>query len=247
MSRILAYLRVSSEDQAQSGLGIEAQLEAIRAKVGEPDVIIRDEGFSGGTLERPGLAELLNVIGKGDTVIVAKLDRLSRGDAYAMAWLEKEIVAKAKARLVSAAGEGTEDDSPQGIFMREIMKAFASFELAVIKQRTSAAVKVKMERKRLAGEKTGGRTPFGYTVTETNGVKVLLEDEKEQSAIMLMVAMRNTGATFQTIADRLHAEGNLPRDGGKWAPTVIRSIIQRSAVVKNIQDVAGNTKAFDAA
>lgn len=143
MSRILAYLRVSSEEQAHSGLGIEAQLEAIRAKLGEPDVIIKDEGKSGGTLDRPGLAELLNIVGKGDTLIVAKLDRLSRGDTYAMAWLEKEIVVKAKAHIISAAGEGTGDDSPQGIFMREIMKAFASFELAVIKQRTSAAVKVK--------------------------------------------------------------------------------------------------------
>ncbi len=239
MSRTIAYLRVSSEEQALSGLGIEAQLEAIRAKVGEPDVVIKDEGFSGGTLDRPGLTELLNIVGKGDIVIVAKLDRLSRGDSYAIAWLEKEIVVKAKAQIISSAGEGTGDNSPQGIFMREIMKAFASFELAVIKQRTSAAVRVKMERKRQAGEKTGGRTPFGYAVAEAGGVKMLIDNPTEQSAIKIMVTMRAAGATFQSIADHLHDQGILPRAGGMWAPTVIRSIIKRAG----INNIVGITEA----
>lgn len=231
MPRTIAYLRVSSEEQAQSGLGIEAQLTAIKAKAGEPDVIIKDEGFSGGSLERPGLMELLEVAGKGDVIVVAKLDRLSRGDAFAMAWLEKELVEKAKATILSAAGEGTGDDSPQGAFMRDIMKAFARFELAMIKQRTSAAVKVKMERKRQAGEKTGGRVPFGYDVVTLDGVKKLAENAREQAAIRMMLAMRDAGDTLQAIADRLHADGVLPRDGGKWAPTVIRSIVMRAGKV----------------
>lgn len=228
MSRTIAYLRVSSEEQAQSGLGIDAQLEAIQAKVGEPDIIIKDEGCSGGTLDRPGLAELLEVTGKGDIIVVAKLDRLSRGDAYEMAWLEKELVEKSKATILSAAGEGTGDDSPQGAFMRDIMKAFARFELAMIKQRTSAAVKVKMERKRQAGEKTGGHTPFGYDVVETDGTKRLIENVAEQAAIKTMVDMRDNGATLQAIANHLHACGITTRAGGKWTPQVIKVIILRA-------------------
>ena len=229
MSKLIAYLRVSSEEQAQSGLGIEAQLSAIRSKVGEPDTIIKDEGYSGGTLDRPGLMELLETAGRGDTVVVAKLDRLSRGDAFAMAWLEKELVEKSKASILSAAGEGTGDDSPQGMFMRDIMKAFARFELAMIKQRTSAAVKVKMERKRQAGEKTGGRVPFGYDVVEANGVKRLVENAHEQEAIKIMIAMRNEGRALQAIADRLRADGVTTRGGGKWTPQVIKVIIMRAA------------------
>ena len=247
MPRIIAYLRVSSEEQAQSGLGIEAQLEAIRTKIGKPDLVFKDEGKSGGTLDRPGLSELLGVVGKGDVVAVAKLDRLSRGDAFAVAWLEKEIVVKAKGHIISAAGEGTGDDSPQGVFMREIMKAFASFELALIKQRTSAAVRVKMERKRQAGQKTGGRIPFGYSVTQADGVKVLLENDKEQAAIKVMISMRNNGSTLQAIADGLHADDILPRDGGRWSPTVIRTIIKRAAVVNNIVDVTKTIKISGAA
>lgn len=231
MPRTIAYVRVSSEEQAHSGLGIEAQLEAIRANVGEPDVIIRDEGFSGGTLDRPGLAELLEVVGKGDTVVVAKLDRLSRGDAFAMAWLEKELVEKAKASILSAAGEGTGDDSPQGAFMRDIMKAFARFELAMIKQRTSAAVKVKLERKRQAGEKTGGKhAPFGYDVVVVDGVKKLVENADEQAIIGDMVAMRQAGESYQGIADKLTADGVTTRGGAKWIHTSVRKIIGRHQV-----------------
>ncbi len=243
MSRIIAYLRVSSEEQALSGLGIEAQLEAIRAKVGEPDIIIRDEGFSGGILNRPGLTELLQIVGKGDTIAIAKLDRLSRGDSYAAAWLEKELTIKGKVKIISAAGEGTGDNSPQGALMREILKAFANFELSLIKQRTSAAVKVKMERKKQAGEKTGGRIPFGYAVSEVDGVKMLVDNPTEQAAIKIMVAMRAAGATLQSIADHLHDQGILPRAGGKWAPTVIRSIINRANSIVGITNTVNTSNA----
>jgi DNA invertase Pin-like site-specific DNA recombinase len=229
MTRTIAYLRVSSEEQAASGLGIEAQIEAIRTKVGEPDIIIKDEGFSGDTLDRPGLAELLEITGKGDVVIVAKQDRLSRGDEFAAAWLDKEIVEKRKASILSAAGEGTGDDTPQGKLMRDIIKAFARFELAMIKQRTSAAVKVKMERKRQAGEKTGGFTPFGYDAATVDGVKVLTENAGEQAAIKTMVAMRDAGETLRSIADRLRADGIAPKGGGVWSAKVVRSIILRAA------------------
>ena len=243
MSRIIAYLRVSTQEQAVSGLGIEAQLEAIRAKVGEPNIVIRDEGFSGGTLDRPGIVKLLEIVGKGDTLIIAKLDRLVRGDAYAAAWLEREIVGKRKAKIISVAGEGTGDNSPQGALMREILKSFANFELSLIQQRTSAAVRVKMERKRQAGEKTGGRIPFGYSITEVAGVKMLVDNPTEQAAIKIMVAMRAAGSTLQSIADHLHDRGILPRDGGKWAPTVIRSIINRANSIVGITNTVNTSNA----
>jgi DNA invertase Pin-like site-specific DNA recombinase len=190
-------------------------------------VVIRDEGYSGGTLERPGLAELLDMVEKGDTVIVAKLDRLSR-EAFAAAWLEKEIVEKRKASIVSAAGEGTGDDSPQGMLMRDIVKAFARFELAIIRQRTSAAVKAKMEQKRRAGEKTGGRhAPFGYDVVNVDGVKRLAANAGEQEAIAGMLALREAGKTLAAIGRWLADSGFKPRGGGKWTAKVVRAILLR--------------------
>lgn len=84
-------------------------------------------------------------------------------------------------------------------------------------------------------------------MTESSGVKVLMENEKEQNAIRLMVSMRNSGETLQNIADRLHADGIFPRDGRKWAPTVIRSIIMRTIAANNTGDVAKTTKVPSAA
>lgn len=228
MPRTIAYLRVSTGEQAQSGLGIDAQLAAIKTKVGEPDIVIKDAGISGDTLDRPGLAELLDILERGDTVVVAKLDRLSRGDVFAAAWLEKEIVEKRKASIISAAGEGTGDDTPQGMLMRDIIKAFAKFELAMIRQRTSAAVKVKMERKRQAGEKTGGKhAPYGFDVVMVDGVKKLTVNQQERDIISIMVAMRNAGESLQSIADKLTADGVTTRGGGKWIHTSVRKILAR--------------------
>jgi DNA invertase Pin-like site-specific DNA recombinase len=252
MGRLIAYLRVSTEEQAQSGLGLEAQLAAVAAKLGPPDMVIRDEGFSGGSLDRPGLARLLETVAKGDVVAVAKLDRLSRGDAFAAAWLEKEIVGKARASIASAAGEGTGDDTPQGQLMRDIIRAFARFERDIIRQRTSAAVKVKMERKRQAMEKTGGRhAPFGYDViiddleaegrkAEGRKVKRLSENAGEQEAIASMLAWRDAGITLAEIGERLEAAGFAPRGGGTWKPTVIRGIILREKARRDLQRQQGN-------
>ena len=59
MSASIAYLRVSTDEQANSGLGLDAQLDAIIAAVGQPDAIYRDEGYSGSNPKRPALRVVL--------------------------------------------------------------------------------------------------------------------------------------------------------------------------------------------
>ena len=148
----IAYLRVSTDDQ---DLGLDAQDLAIRAKY-EPAAVFIDDGLSGGKADRPGLLEALSTLKKGDELVVAKRDRLSRGNSYLTAWIEKEV-AKAGARIVSVAGEGTESDEPQDILMRRIIDAFAEFERLQIGARTKAALAVKKSK----GERIGD-VPFGF-------------------------------------------------------------------------------------
>lgn len=169
MPRMLVYLRVSSQEQAQSGLGIQAQLEAIQAVFGEPDMIFKDDPGHGDDVTRPGLLAALEALEKGDTLAVAKRDRLSR-QMFLSLWIEKEVQ-KAKAVIASAEGETTEDEDPAKVLLRRMKDAFAEYELATIRRRTSAAVLVKMKQKRQAREKTGGRfAPYGWDVLETNDV-----------------------------------------------------------------------------
>lgn len=232
MCKLIAYIRVSTQEQAQSGLGLDAQIQSITNHIGPPDAIIQDAGYGGETLDRPGVAELLATVRRGDRVAVARLDRLSRGDAFAVAWLEHELVDKRGAFIVSAIGEGTGDDSPQGRLFKDMIRAFARFELAMIRQRTSGAVKVKMARKREAGEKTGGRyAPFGFTVAidPTDGVKRLVADPREQVALSTIRKMRTAqGKSLREIGDWLTEAGFVTRGGGAWSPKVVRGILLRA-------------------
>lgn len=82
--RAIIYTRVSTDEQAESGLGLAAQLRACKAKANELGaneiLTFTDAGVSGSTeiANRPGLAEALAVVKRGDVVIVAKRDRVAR-------------------------------------------------------------------------------------------------------------------------------------------------------------------------
>src|SRR5262245_3225867 len=114
--RAVAYVRVSTPDQAESGLGLEAQDAAIQAAAARLGVTVgrtfEDAGVSGGLPleQRPGLLATLDAVRAGDVLLVARRDRLGR-DVLNVAMIER-LVERRGARVCSAAGEGTDDDSP---------------------------------------------------------------------------------------------------------------------------------------
>jgi predicted site-specific integrase-resolvase len=85
--RVIGYVRVSTEEQALSGLGLEAQRtalhEAWRHREGRLVTVLSDEGYSGKDLNRPGLTQALQRIadGRADALAVVKLDRLTRNSS----------------------------------------------------------------------------------------------------------------------------------------------------------------------
>ena len=163
--RVSVLYRVSTDQQATSGLGLEAQRAAVATQVAREgwDVVHEEceDGVSGKTplAERPGLTRAMAKIATGDAeiLLVAKLDRLSR-DPLSMLVIEKTIY-KLNARIVSCAGEGTASDDPDQILMRRVMSAVAENEAAMISQRTRVALAAKKAR----GERLG-RPPFGFEV-----------------------------------------------------------------------------------
>jgi len=112
---VIGYLRVSTEEQAESGLGLEAQrfaLQQYAQKIGLViSAIFTDEGLSGSLpmSKRPGLMAATNALKKDGILLVAKRDRLAR-DLEAIIAIQK-FVSQKKSRIVSAAGEGTENDT----------------------------------------------------------------------------------------------------------------------------------------
>jgi DNA invertase Pin-like site-specific DNA recombinase len=227
MCNAIIYLRVSTEEQAASGLGLEAQRAACEAKaraLGALSVsVFADEGVSGSTpvAARAGLTAALDALRAGDLFLIAKRDRLARD--YMMAGWVDLAVARSGARLISAAGEGTDSDDPMSRVMRVIVDAFAQYERDMIRARTAAALKAKRER----GEKTGGAVPFGYRViaveTGPDGArKILAPDAGEQEAIRMMRELRAQGLGFRRIAEALARRGVRGRGCSRLSAMTVR-------------------------
>ena len=132
-------VRVSSEKQEKSGAGIAAQLDACRDFVkrngGRTVAEITEEAVSGGTPldQRPKLLEALSLLKRGGVLLVWKRERLFRGDPVSNYLIEQEIRRRG-ATLRSVAGEGTESDDENSLFMRDIHDVLARHELRIIRQ-----------------------------------------------------------------------------------------------------------------
>jgi DNA invertase Pin-like site-specific DNA recombinase len=209
----IGYLRVSTDDQAESGLGLEAQRASITAAAARLHLsltrVVIEAGVSGALAltERPALLDAVSALGRGEVLLVAKRDRLGR-DVLEVALIEKSIAARG-ARVVSAAGEGTDNDEPNSLLMRRLMDSFAEYERLVIRARTKAALAAKRAR----GERIGN-LPFGVQLAED---EVHLEPAPvEQRLLARIRALRDQGLTTRQIAADLNAEGHRTRRGTAW-------------------------------
>jgi DNA invertase Pin-like site-specific DNA recombinase len=226
--RAAVYLRVSTDEQAISGAGLNAQLDACRthaARLGwEPAGPFADEDVGGavGLEKRPALLEALAELGDGDILLIAKRDRLGR-DPIVIAMIEAAIARKG-GRIVSAAGEGTDDDSPSSILMRRMVDAFAEYERLIIKARTRAALAAKKRR----GERTGG-VPFGRDLA-ADGV-ALVENPAELAALATLRGLKARGLSLRAIAAELDRLGIPPKKGGPaWSHTAVQKLLKTDAI-----------------
>lgn len=223
--RAVGYRRVSTAEQAGSGLGLDAQQTAIVAATSRLGLVLADTftdaGVSGGLAleQRPGLLAALDALRKGDVLVVAKRDRLGR-DVLNVAMLAR-LVERKGARILSAAGEGTDDDGPTSVLMRQIIDCFAQYERAIIRARTKAALAVKKAR----GERVGG-IPFGYQVAGDG--RTLVPHADEQRALAVLRQLRAQGYTYQAVAEELTRQGFRSRAGGRWVKQAV-CVLARAA------------------
>ena len=190
------YLRCSTREQAESGLGLEAQEAACRTFCDRNGLavgsVFRDEGISGAKdfTERPGLCAALGSLttGKAQRLVVMRLDRLSR-DPLTLLTIER-LLDTNDCKVMSAHGEGTGSDDPSAILMRRILAAVAENELRLISLRTSAALQAKKAR----GERLG-RPPYG-TAVECG----TLVPGTNFGRVLQIVRLRADGRTLKEVA-----------------------------------------------
>ena len=233
--RVVAYLRVSTDEQAESGAGLRAQEDACRAYAGRTGSALlgpfSDEGVSGAAPldKRPGLIEALGQVGKGDALLVAKRDRLGR-DPFVIAMIESGV-ARQGGRVVSAAGQGTDDDEPESILMRRIVDAFGEFERLIIKARTRSALAAKKRR----GQRTGS-VPLGFDLVDDGRRSkkdrpvALVPNEAEEATMALVLRLRSEGLSLRGIAAELDRREIAPKKGAsRWSHTTVTKILRRVA------------------
>lgn len=215
MKRAIIYLRVSTEEQAEEGFGLDAQLEAAlrkAAEIGATKVVtFTDPGVSGSLPidKRPELSKALDALRKGDVLIVAKRDRLSRSLPIAIA-VEEALKAK-KATLLSANGEGTGEpiENLSSLMQSRMFQVFGEIERQMIRDRTKAALAVKKSRNERVGT-----IPYGSRLATD---KIHLEpNPDEQRVISKIRALRAKGKTFNSIVEKLNQAHIPTRKGTPW-------------------------------
>jgi DNA invertase Pin-like site-specific DNA recombinase len=224
MRTAYGYIRVSSDEQAESGLGLAAQRQRIDAYCQMKGLhlteVFEDPGVSGGKPlgTRPSGARLLADARRSrPVVVVARLDRLFRSVADAA----QTIVDFDRLGIeLVAISEGFDMTNPYGRAMAQMASVFAELERAMIRERTRAAMKVKRARQ----ERVSGHAPFGWDFRP--GGK-LIENRKEQKAIAWIQQLHADGTSLRKIAERLNERGIRPKRAEKWLHSSVLRIVSR--------------------
>ena len=212
--RAIGYVRVSTNDQAESGLGLDAQREKIdlgtRLRDWEMVEVVADNGVSGTVApeRRPGMSRALEMLaaGEADALIAAKLDRTSRnaGDfAALMARAQREgwalVLLDVQVDTTTAGGK----------FVAQVLAAASELERDLIAERTRDALhQLKQQGRRL-----------GRPVETPDMVRDRIG------------RYRAKGWTLQRIADQLNDDGVSTAQGGRqWWPATVRGVLQSLAV-----------------
>jgi DNA invertase Pin-like site-specific DNA recombinase len=216
MQKFIVYTRVSTKRQGDSGLGLEAQERDIALffdnYAEQPfEVIGSFKDVESGTKDdRPELAKALELARKERaTIIVAKLDRISRSVAFIATLLDDKRVSLRVASMPHA-----------DKFQLHIYAALAEQEREFISKRTKAAL----------GEAKARGAVLGGLRDKTAARNTAIKEQADRRASKVYATIklhREAGATYQAIADTLNGLKIETARGGRWYPTTVQNIERR--------------------
>lgn len=224
MATAIGYMRVSTKGQGESGLGLEAQraaLENYAKQNGATLAMVYVEVESGKRSDRPELSRALaHACRSKATLLVAKLDRLSRNVAFLSALMESKVP------FVAC------DNEHANKLTIHLLAAVAEHEAEIISLRTKSALAAYKSR----GGKLGGQLPQCRNLNREAQLKGSRNAAAARSKaavnaycdlLPIMAELRAEGQTLQRIADKLNAEGHTTRRGNPWNPVQVARVLKR--------------------
>jgi len=219
-TRAHGYCRVSTADQADFGVSLDAQTERIRGwcliNGYELAAVHVDRGLSGGRCDnRPALQEALRSIKRGDSLVVYSLSRLARSTRDTL--MIAESLERKGADLVSLS-ERIDTTSSTGKMVFRLLAVLSEFERDVVSERTSMA----MKHLRALGRYTGGFEPYGFRRVDG----ALREVPEEMVVIQTIHQLRDGGLSLRAISQRLSDKGVRARAGKPLHHALIARILK---------------------
>ncbi len=247
-NRAVIYLRVSGEEQAKEGYGLEDQEDKCTRYSDEHGYsivgILRDEALKGTqpVSERPALQKALEMCSRGlaDVLVTKAQDRLAR-DTEIWPQIRKAAI-KANVRIETVKeGNLTQAGSE---FMGDIYAAVAAQERRTISDRTLGGREKRSKQDGLGS----GPIPWGYVKLLSGTVEhpevTIAVNEKAVSTIRLVLSERSKGIGYQALANALHDSGvELPGGGTNWTPGNIQKIEKHAELYRTGKRSWGNVVA----
>jgi len=222
--RVIAYVRVSTEEQASGGHSLDAQRARIEAYATLYGLVIvgwTEDAASASSLRRAGLTEALKGLraGRADGLLVAKLDRLTRSVSD-LGNLIATYFSESSTHSLFSVGEQIDTRTAGGRLVLNVLTSVAQWERETIGERTRHA----LTHMRKKGLFTGGSTAYGY---RREGRRIV-EDDGEQTIIRHVIELHSEGLGCKRIAAQLADEGVTRRDGQPFSHVTIARIVARS-------------------
>ena len=220
----VAYLRQSTKKQEISGLGIEAQREIIEKFLGQQKPIAEYvETESGKKTDRPKLTEALALCRKTkSTLIVAKLDRLSRNVAFTSKLLESDVEIKFC-------------DFPEANrLVLHIIASIAEYEAGLISQRTKQSLKAKKARGVQLGKPENLTNNLDRAITNSKrAIQTKANDNpNNKRAVAMLKVLAGQGMSLSAMARKLNEEGFVTSQAKKFTAWQVSVLIERHNLKK---------------
>lgn len=219
--RLLGYVRVSTKEQSEN-FSMNDQENKIRSFCNTFDhelIEIYKDTFSGASINRKGLNELLEKLSGYDGLIVYKLDRLSRSAKHTLDIVDS---LKAAGKTLISVSENIDISTPQGKLFLTMISGFAEYEREVIKERVTNGRRAKKE----TGAYAGGQPRLGKKVkheaVNNKIVKSLIDNSEEQKVIQVIKNHKRSGKSLGKIAEFLNGHGYVTKHGKEFTAMQVK-------------------------